>query len=203
MSTKKLIIFDFDGVIEETTDFVIKMFRTQIPDLAIEEFRSWFDGNFYQTIKEKNVPFDAEEYYSKYEAWLPSQSIRPEMKAVLTELREHVALAIVSSSHDDALNRYLERNGIANLFDQVWGVQKNKGKVEKLTGLLEIHDVPPEEAVFVTDTLGDILEAREVGIESVAVTWGFHPKERLLKGDPRGVVGTPRELLEFLLHENV
>jgi len=195
---KKLVIFDFDGVIENTLELALTLVGEQMPGLTLEEFQSWFDTNFYQAVKEKGIPFDGSVYYPKYETALRERVLDPEIKKDLETLHEHASLAIVSSSHDDALKEYVERNGVAHLFDEVWGAATHKSKVEKLKGLMKAHHVLPEETVFVTDTLGDIREAREAGIESVAVTWGFHPKERLLKGNPQSVVETPKELLEVL-----
>ena len=51
-----------------------------------------------------------------------------------------------------------------------------------------------KDCIFVTDTLGDIKEAIKCNVQSIAVTWGFQPKERLLKGNPYAIVETPEEL---------
>lgn len=59
----------------------------------------------------------------------------------------------------------------------------------------------PKDAVFITDTLGDIREARECDIDSIAVTWGFHERKTLEKGNPIVIVSDPREL--FVEIDNV
>ena len=50
--------------------------------------------------------------------------------------------------------------------------------------------------IFITDTLGDIREAAQVAIPAIGVTWGFHPRARLEKGNPLVIVDTPKELYE-------
>ena len=52
---------------------------------------------------------------------------------------------------------------------------------------------------FITDTLGDIKEANKVGIESIGITWGYQDKAKLQKGNPKKIVDTPTELLDYLL----
>ena len=56
------------------------------------------------------------------------------------------------------------------------------------------YGVRPGECVFVTDTVGDVREAQELGIRSVAVTWGFHSAERLAEVSPDVVVESVEEL---------
>ncbi len=196
---KKLLIFDFDGVVEDSFELSFKFFKEQFDTLTHDDYRSWFDGNFYKTIKEKNIPIDINLYYENYAAALKERIIAPEMKKVLIRLNKIFSLSIVSSSHDDAINEYLQRNNIEGLFDQVWGVNKHASKVEKLEGLISEHSIPKEDCYFITDTLGDIRESNEVGIKAIAVTWGFHPRERLEQGHPAVIVDTPQELLDFLL----
>lgn len=196
---KKLLIFDFDGVLENTFELSFRFFKEQFTTLTRDEYRTWFDGNFYKVIKDKKIPIDINLYYAKYATALKERITTEEMKDVLVKLNQTFSLAIVSSSHDDAINEYLQRNKIEKLFDQVWGVKKHASKVEKLEGLITEHSVSKEDCWFVTDTLGDIRESNEVGIKAIAVTWGFHPKERLEQGHPAVIVDTPRELVDFLL----
>jgi len=52
----------------------------------------------------------------------------------------------------------------------------------------------PGNCVFVTDTLGDMREAAEVGISSIAVSWGFQKHATLEQGKPFRVVDKPADL---------
>jgi phosphoglycolate phosphatase-like HAD superfamily hydrolase len=61
----------------------------------------------------------------------------------------------------------------------------------------------PKDCIFVTDTIGDIKEARHFDILSIAVTWWYHPRKLLLSEKPYQIVESPRELwvvLERLKH---
>ena len=68
--------------------------------------------------------------------------------------------------------------------------------------LFEKYDLKPDDCVFITDTLGDILEAKKVNVRSIAVTFGFHDQERLKRGEPLHLVSDfaeIRPLLESIL----
>ena len=53
-----------------------------------------------------------------------------------------------------------------------------------------------EDAVFITDTLGDVKEAKKLNIKTIAETFGFHNRERLEQGDPYIIVDTWDEIEE-------
>ncbi|RYD29612.1 MAG: HAD family hydrolase, partial [Verrucomicrobiaceae bacterium] len=48
--------------------------------------------------------------------------------------------------------------------------------------------LPPQDCVLVGDSTIDLETARNAGIRSVAVTWGYHDRAPLLEGGPGGVV---------------
>ena len=50
--------------------------------------------------------------------------------------------------------------------------------------LFDKYNLTSDDCIFVTDTVGDILEANKVNLRSIAVTCGFHEKERLEKVNP-------------------
>ncbi|MFZ3015756.1 MAG: HAD hydrolase-like protein, partial [Minisyncoccia bacterium] len=52
----------------------------------------------------------------------------------------------------------------------------------------------PKDVVFITDSLGDILEGNECGVKSIGVTWGLHGRETLKKGNPVAIIDDPRDL---------
>ena len=49
-----------------------------------------------------------------------------------------------------------------------------------------------------TDTLGDILTANKIGINTIAVDFGFHKKERLKKGNPLKIISKFEDLLGLI-----
>jgi len=60
--------------------------------------------------------------------------------------------------------------------------------------VLREYKAKPEDCVFITDTLGDMREAARCGVWSIGVTWGFHERERLEKGNFFAIVDKIEEL---------
>ena len=64
--------------------------------------------------------------------------------------------------------------------------------------MLSKYSTEPTEAIFITDTLGDIEEGKKCGVKSIAVTWGYHPIETLKKGEPYKIISEQHELIDAI-----
>jgi phosphoglycolate phosphatase len=89
----------------------------------------------------------------------------------------------------------LDRFGFAPYFRELLGADFRFSKKEKIAYLLEKYGIPGGQAFYIGDTAGDIGEARAAGVRSVAVSWGWHSRERLAAAHPDFLVDTPEELL--------
>ena len=191
----KSVIFDFDGVIHDTLQVVYPISR-QIHGITLEEYKDLFNGNVYKhpMINEENsrlfLALQAESFRKL--------QIESHIREELLKIKDGFEMFIVSSNSEPILNEYFENNGIMHVFDRVLGIETHKSKEEKFRILMDEHGVGTENAIFVTDTLGDILEANRVGIKCIAVDFGFHERERLEKGGPMKIISAFRHLLPEL-----
>jgi ribonucleotide monophosphatase NagD (HAD superfamily) len=64
----------------------------------------------------------------------------------------------------------------------------------KAAGIVEANDI-----MYVGDSLVDLQTAANSGVEFVAVTWGFSPREALLEKYPAHIADTIEELNDLLL----
>jgi phosphoglycolate phosphatase len=51
---------------------------------------------------------------------------------------------------------------------------------------------------YVGDTVGDVVEGRQAGARTVAVTWGWHDENLLRGARPDHVASSPHELVELI-----
>ena len=194
MENKKLVIFDFDGVLVDTLEPSFAINVEVKPDLSLEEFKSFHEGNIHEAIasgRKKPIP----DFDKRFRARTRELKVHKEFKEILQNLLLKYTLVIVSSASTSIIKEILDRDNIANVFSDIFGSDVSKNKVVKIKMLLEKYDITPENTVFITDTLGDIYEAFECSIKSIAVTWGYHTKETLLKGDPFAIINNPNDLI--------
>jgi phosphoglycolate phosphatase len=126
-----------------------------------------------------------------YDTMKPFPGLIPVLAALQ---REHI-LVVVSSNGSKTIGKMLVRFGFDRYFREIFGFDFLFSKKAKIDHAIEKYGIPRERAFYIGDTGGDILEARAAGIRSVAVTWGWHDRERLLAVRPDFLIDTPEGLL--------
>ena len=198
LENKKLVIFDFDGVLANTEECSYKIHKNINGDLTWERFQSFADGNFHE-IMEKAVEegyLIPTNYYDLYNDHLLTINIHDILKETILQLKNTYRLAIVSSTRSSNIADFLEKEKVLNYFDDILGHDIHASKVIKINNLLQKYNVEPGNTVLITDSLGDILEANECNVRSVAVTWGLHTRKTLEKGNPAIIIDEPSILLK-------
>ena len=191
----KAIIFDFDGVICDSFNIAYGINKIIDNDLSSEEYRDFFNGNIYE--HKKVTKESSDKYFELQEKAFDGLKIEENIKRELFKLREKYELFIVSSNKEMVLEKYFKDNNVL-VFSEILGTDKNKSKVKKFKILFDKYNFGKEDCVFVTDTLGDLLEANKVDVKSIAVDFGFHDKERLEKGNPCKIVSRFEDILPIV-----
>lgn len=197
----KAIIFDFDGVIHNTLELSFNINKIIFPGLTINEYKDFFNGNCYE--HEKITPENSKKYFKMQEQEFKKLKIERKIKNELIKMKDKFDLFVVSSNSGMTLNNYFDNNDTLHIFTEVLGVESHKSKIEKFKLLMEKYDLNSDNCIFVTDTLGDILEANKVNLRTVAVDYGFHEKERLEQGKPLMILSDFKELLPAINKINV
>jgi phosphoglycolate phosphatase len=83
-----------------------------------------------------------------------------------------IRLAIVSSNAEDNIRRILGADNAALISDYDCGASLF-GKSSKLRNVLRRSGIAPREAICIGDETRDIEAAREAGMDSGAVLWGY------------------------------
>ena len=197
---RKLLIFDFDGVLEDTFDWNFRVAKRRYKGIDKEDYRSWFNGNIYEhpVILEAG-PMNVTEYFNIYKKGFIGKKLKNKFKKLLEDLSKKYNLVIISSIDEDIILPYLRRSKALHFFKDVWGYKNEKSKVKKFKRFLRKYKVSKKECLFITDTLGDIMEANKVGVNSIGVSWGYHNKNTLLKGNPVIVADNVEQLRDFLV----
>ena len=206
MKDRKLFLFDFDGVLSDSLDLYAEAVARCLERIGTpivktrEDYLALFEGNFYESMAARGVDLAAFAQAAKeilpgldYGAMKPFDGLIP----VLDSLQKDHLLAVISSNGSRTIRRMLERFGFDPYFEEILGSDFLFSKKEKIDHAIAKYDVPPGRAFYIGDTTGDILEARAAGIRTVAVTWGWHSRERLAAAHPDFLVDRPEDLLRM------
>ena len=199
-----LFLFDFDGVLVDSLALYENSVNVCLerigkpPVRTREEFLDLFEDNFFSAIVKRGV--DVGEFMAASKEVTPTRdygSVRPVegLIPVLEELKKRHGLVIISSNSTFAVRLMLVRFGFDPYFDDVLGADVNFSKVEKILYAKGHYGMDAKHTAYICDTAGDIREAREAGVKTVAVTWGWHPRERLERARPDVIVEKPGDLL--------
>src|SRR3989339_1415110 len=198
---KKIILFDFDGVIADSFDIAFELNKQIDPNITTEnDFRRLFDGNINDWSKnsshtEEEIKKINDDFFARYIPQMKKVKMIPCMKEVIAKLGETHTLLIVSSTIISPIRDFLKRNKILSYFDDIVGSNfVDANKTERIKMVLKKYEAEAKDCIFVTDTLGDMKEAASVGVSSIGVSWGFQEKDNLLKGNPVCVVEKPEDL---------
>jgi len=71
-------------------------------------------------------------------------------------------------------------------------------KEEKIRLAMYLFGIGQDQIYYIGDTAGDIREARNAGVHAVAVSWGWHSRERIEAVAPDFIADRPEDLLSYL-----
>ena len=111
-----------------------------------------------------------------------------------------VKCAVLSNKPDFAVEK-LCRRYFGNLLGICRGQQEGvplKPDPAALFGIVSDYGFQKEDCLYVGDSDVDIETARRAGMDGVAVSWGFRPKEELIKKGATVVIDRPQELLQLI-----
>ncbi len=197
----KAIIFDFDGVIHDTYEMAYQInLKISGENLTREQHRDFFNGNIFEkvVVDEEKERAESEQFYELQNEAYKYLKIDENIKTNLEKLSKKYSLFIISSNQEEALDNYFQNNKFIHIFREILGAETHKSKVEKFKYLFEKYSLEADDCIFVTDTLGDILEGNKVGVKTIAVDFGFHKKDRLEKGNPFKIVSSFEEITEVI-----
>ncbi len=200
----KLIIFDFDGVLANTIEFSYKIHTIKNKNLTFKQFQEYSTGNFHEgyekAVKEgRHIPPD--DFYGDYKKGLDVLTIEDILHDSILSLATNYRLMIISSTSSSYINDFLIKENLDGCFSDILGEDIHRSKIIKIRTALLKYNLSSNDAVFVTDTLGDIKEANECGVKSIGVTWGLHDKLILERGNPVRIINNPQDLVGTI--ENV
>lgn len=194
----KDIIFDFDGVIADTRDILFSIFKEYDPAISKEDFSEHFDGNVYEEPRIKFTPEGAQRMHDEYCSRLGIAHVETAIGPI-GRLKANYRLFIISSGDERGIVNALETVGIKGHFEAIYGHNTHKSKIAKFEKIRDEFSVDLGDAIFITDTLGDVREASKLGVRTIAETFGFHDRTRLMQGKPYAIVDTWDEIEEEIM----
>jgi phosphoglycolate phosphatase len=199
----KLLLFDFDGVIIDSLPRYEQIVKTCLEEIGNplvqtrEDFLDLFEDNFYESLTKRGIDLHLFRGALK-KVNHEELEIHTALLPVLEKKSKNHMLVVISSNETDTIQQTLARFGIGHYFQDILGADKGYSKDEKIRIAMYLFAIAQEQIYYIGDTAGDVREARNAGVHPVAVTWGWHTKERIMAANPDFIADTPEELRQYL-----
>ncbi len=214
----KAVIFDLDGTVSDTVSTIAHFGNMALeyyglPPIDTEKFK-YFAGDGKVVLLHRMLEYhdaDTEEMFKKVEAKYDAEYeadpiyITKPFDGVIDELKKlkerGIKLAVLSNKPDN-VTVMVAGQLFGDLFDIVHGKRENiptKPDPEGTVILMEELGVTKDECVFVGDTNVDIFTAKNVGMKSIGVLWGFRDEKELSSAKADYIIEKTDEIFNTIL----
>jgi phosphoglycolate phosphatase len=204
-SIARVIMFDYDGVIVDSLrvfgNACAKAFRAAgLPQFGtVEAILTLHEQNWFAALAAVGIPEATGQEIENAAARACEQAdLRPfpGVREVIATLSKTSTLIVVTSSRARVVEAFLASHRIAGV-SRIMGSDGETSKVAKMAAV-RAEFGEGRDYWYVGDTVGDIVEAKEADVHTIATSWGWHSATRLLEAHPEYLVDEPAELLSIL-----
>ncbi len=201
------VVFDLDGTLTDSAPGIMRCLDYSFEKMGIpapeEKLLRRFLGpplvkSFmeYCGMTEKDAICATQAYRERYHIkGCRENRVYPGIRNLLAALRAaRIRLSVATGKPADASEKILKAFFLAPYFEVLAGPGNNDHFAEKKDLIIRSLDGFSGKSVMVGDRASDILAARELGMDSVAVLWGYGSREELEAANPTYLVSTAEEL---------
>lgn len=213
----KAVFFDLDGTLLDTAadlagacNLVLQQY--QRPPIPFATFREWVHGgasmmvcNSFQ-IASTHPDFSAikSAFLANYRECLTQKTcLFTGIDSTLAYLDQHHILWGIVTNKPQQLTQpladYFQFTARCCCIISGDTLQNTKPHPEPLLHACALAHISPQHSVYVGDTLSDIQAAQAAGMQSIAVGYGYRPKQSNIEDWPAdALASTPQDLLQLL-----
>lgn len=208
------IIFDLDGTLVESLPGIATALNAALSELSLpthpEAAVRLFIGDGSHMLCKRAAPDQTEDFINTLHAsflkeyalnWKSGTHVYSGITELINALKEmNCTLSVLTNKPQDFASEIVDYLFQGNPFDLVLGHRQGCALKPDPSGVHELlGDLGHSTAnsILVGDSTIDIVTARNAGISSVAVTWGYHDKARLAAVSPQHTAHTIEQLLQI------
>lgn len=198
---KKIILFDFDGVLCNSTRHAYKMHnklskRFKMPKIhSSKDYFDVLDGeNLYKFLDEDGKA----EYNLNHRNLMFRNANKTKLYKGIDELFKISGLkfAIVSANYEKTVKQVFERNKVSTQnISYIYGRETEGNKKSKIEKILSELNINLEEAVYVGDCYSDIAVCEKLGLDIIVSDYGY---SNTLQIASKKIVGRAKSVADLI-----
>lgn len=210
----KLLVFDWDGTLMDSEARIVACMRAAIEELGLEPLSYAQMSNVIGLGLNEAIDMlfpgadehFAGEFVDRYRHHFlgteqrPSQLFPGAYDTLKALYSAGYWMAVATGKGRRGLDKALAETGCAEFFHVTRCADEaaSKPHPEMLLDILQVMAVEPQQSLMIGDTEYDMQMARNASTHALAVSYGVHTVERLLRHEPLGCLNDIRELPAWL-----
>lgn len=172
-------LFIGNGIRQLIRNAVPKNTEESLVENILQDFRSIYNKNYVN----KTCPYDG-------------------IICMLEKLKElDIRMAICSNKADKLTNEIVHKTIGKDYFDVIYGEREGIPRKPDPASLLEAArnmKINPENTIYLGDSGGDMISAKNAGMYAAGALWGFRGREELIECGAQILLSNPMELIGFI-----
>lgn len=203
-----LILFDFDGVLADTLEDLLKFSQEICDELGIAHQAAKEDISTLETMSFANlgrrmgmpetlVDEFVRRSLEKVAARESPADIFPGLAKVIRDLSTRHVLGIVTTNSSPNVKAFLIKHELEDCIHAIYGLDLPGSKAEKFSQAREQFAADGEAVFMIGDSASDIRSAIEASATGIGVSWGHQSVEMLTRAGAEVIVHSPQELADL------
>lgn len=208
------VLFDLDGTLTDPYEGITNSVIYALGKFGINEndrtkLKSFIGPPLYKSFMvnygfDENTALKAVDYYREYFATdgIFENSVYGGIEEMLSELKGDGKKLIVATSKPQVFaEKILEHFNLAGYFVFVSGASLDNSRIEKsdiIAYAIKTLNIEPSCAVMVGDRKHDIIGAKQNGLISVGVLYGYGDREELKSAGADFIAATPQDIIKVI-----
>jgi phosphoglycolate phosphatase len=209
-----LIVFDWDGTLMDSAALIVSAIQNACRDLALpvpsdHDARYIIGLGLDDSMRYLLPGLTRDRYAAVAERYRHHFVTRDHETTLFEGVRETLdellaagrRLAVATGKSRSGLDRVLKHSGLSEIFHATRCADESfpKPHPAMLEDVMATLGVDKERTLMIGDTSHDLRMAASAGVAAVAVSYGAHGKEELLRHDALAYVDTVAELRQWLM----
>ena len=203
-----LLLFDYDGVLADTFQLFLDVFietqrafgagrlPTVVDAVSLEE-QSFRGVAQMIGIPENLISRFESNAHKRLTKKMMNVELFPEIPPVLMSLAGKHDMCIITLNKIASVKKTLTTYGVTDTITKIYGYENGLTKQECILAAQSAFGADTDTTYFIGDAASDLRAAKQSGVKTVAVTWGFQKLSMLLHEAPDIIAHYPDELLGF------
>ncbi|MFA7074383.1 MAG: HAD-IA family hydrolase [Endomicrobiaceae bacterium] len=138
------------------------------------------------------------DFYSKHLA--DTTKAYDGVREMLSGLKD-IKKAVLSNKSENFSKDIIENLRLKEFFDAIYGgdsFDEKKPSPKPIREIMNFLSVNKENTVMVGDGVNDVLAGKKAGVRTIAVLYGYSPKEKIEELQPDFIAATPKDVVNIL-----